>query len=150
MIFRYIIGKIFKRGKSKSDFNIEDIDSHTIHYGYIEYNGNCVDEVMVSVFKKPNSYTRDDVAEINCHGGSFIAKKILEIILKLGGRLAEPGEFSKRAFLSGRIDLSQAEAVMNLISSKSEYSLKSSMSQMRGDLSAKIKDIRYRLLHDVA
>ncbi len=145
-----IIGKIFKRGKSKSDFNIEDIDSHTIHYGYIEYNGNCVDEVMVSVFKKPNSYTRDDVAEINCHGGSFIAKKILEIILKLGGRLAEPGEFSKRAFLSGRIDLSQAEAVMNLISSKSEYSLKSSMSQMRGDLSAKIKDIRDRLLHDVA
>lgn len=145
-----IIKKIFKKGRSKSDFNIKEVDSHTIHYGFIEYNGECVDEVMLSVFKRPNSYTRDDVAEINCHGGSFIAKKILEIILKLGGRLAEPGEFSKRAFLNGRIDLSQAEAVMNLISSKSEYSLKSSMSQMRGDLSAKIKDIRERLLHDVA
>lgn len=145
-----IIKKIFKKGRSKSDFNIKEVDSHTIHYGFIEYDGECVDEVMLSVFKRPNSYTRDDVAEINCHGGSFIAKKILEIILKLGGRLAEPGEFSKRAFLNGRIDLSQAEAVMNLISSKSEYSLKSSMSQMRGDLSAKIKDIRERLLHDVA
>lgn len=145
-----IIKKIFKKGRSKSDFNIKEVDSHTIHYGFIEYNGECVDEVMLSVFKRPNSYTRDDVAEINCHGGSFIAKKIIEIILKLGGRLAEPGEFSKRAFLNGRIDLSQAEAVMNLISSKSEYSLKSSISQMRGDLSAKIKDIRERLLHDVA
>lgn len=145
-----IIEKIFKKGKNKSDFIIEETDSHTIHYGYIEYNGSCVDEVMLSVFKSPNSYTRDDVAEINCHGGSFIAKKILEIILKLGGRLAEPGEFSKRAFLNGRIDLSQAEAVMNLIHSKSEYSLKSSMSQMRGDLSAEIRNIRDKLLHDVA
>ena len=103
-----IIEKIFKKGRSKSDFIIEETDSHTIHYGYIEYRGNCVDEVMLSVFKSPNSYTRDDVAEINCHGGSFIAKKILEIILKLGGRLAKPGEFSKRAFLNGRIEIGRA------------------------------------------
>ncbi|MDE6636200.1 MAG: tRNA uridine-5-carboxymethylaminomethyl(34) synthesis GTPase MnmE [Lachnospiraceae bacterium] len=145
-----IIEKIFKKGKSKRDFHIDEIDSHTIHYGYIIYDGQCVDEVMLSIFKKPNSYTTDNLAEINCHGSSYIAKKILEIIVKLGGRLAEPGEFSKRAFLNGRIDLSQAEAVMNLIRSKNDYSLKSSMSQMRGDLSSKIKYVREKLLHDVA
>lgn len=145
-----IIEKIFKKGKSKKDFHIDGIDSHTIHYGYIIYDGQCVDEVMLSIFKKPNSYTTDNLAEINCHGSSYIAKKILEIIVKLGGRLAEPGEFSKRAFLNGRIDLSQAEAVMNLIRSKNDYSLKSSMSQMRGDLSSKIKYVREKLLHDTA
>jgi len=145
-----IIEKIFKKGKSKNSILIDDIESHTIHYGFIEYNGECIDEVMVSVFKAPNSYTRDNLIEINCHGSSFIAKKILEIIINLGGRLAEPGEFSKRAFLNGRIDLSQAEAVMELIQSKNEYSVKSSLSHMNGDLSDKIKSIRDILLHDVA
>ena len=93
-------------------------ESHTIHYGFIVDNGKVIDEVMVLLMKKPNSYTREDVVEIDSHGGPFIVKKILETVLKNGAVLAEPGEFTKRAFLNGRIDLAQAEAVMKLISSE--------------------------------
>lgn len=145
-----IIDKIFKKGSNKKDFNVNDVDSHTIHYGHIIFENETIDEVMVSIFKSPNSYTRENVVEINCHGSVFVTKKILSILIKSGARLAEPGEFSKRAFLNGRIDLSQAEAVMELISSKNDYSLKASLSHMNGNLSNEIKKMRNIILHDVA
>ena len=145
-----IIEKVFKKGKSRKDFNADQTDSHTIHYGFICYEGEYIDEVMVSIYKAPNSYTKEDVAEINCHGGSYVVKKILKILVKSGCRLATPGEFSKRAFLNGRIDLSQAEAVMELIQAQNETSLKSSFSQINGRLSGIITGIRDRLIHETA
>lgn len=123
-------------------------ESHTIHYGFIVDNGKVVDEVMVLLMKKPNSYTREDVVEIDSHGGPFIVKKILETVLKNGAVLAEPGEFTKRAFLNGRIDLAQAEAVMKLISSENNYALDSALSQLEGNLSKYIENIRQDILHD--
>ena len=110
--------------------NLYDYGSHTIHYGYVVDGEKTLDEVMISVMKAPNSYTREDTVEINCHGGILITMKILETVLKSGARPAEPGEFTKRAFLNGRIDLTEAEAVMDLIQSRNEYALKASM---RGD-----------------
>lgn len=145
-----IIEKVFKKGKNNKEFCVDDVDSHTIHYGHIFFENEIIDEVMVSIFKSPNSYTRENVVEINCHGSAFVTKKILNILVKNGARLAEPGEFSKRAFLNGRIDLSQAEAVMEIISSKNDYSLKASLSHMNGALSNEIKIIRDIILHDVA
>ena len=123
-------------------------ESHTIHYGFIVDNGKVIDEVMVLLMKKPNSYTREDVVEIDSHGGPFIVKKILETVLKYGAVLAEPGEFTKRAFLNGRIDLAQAEAVMKLISSENNYALDSALSQLEGNLSKYIENIRQDILHD--
>ncbi len=123
--------------------------SHTIHYGFIVDNGKVIDEVMVLLMKKPNSYTREDVIEIDSHGGPFIVKKILETVLKNGAVLAEPGEFTKRAFLNGRIDLAQAEAVMKLISSENNYALNSALSQLEGNLSKYIETIRQDILHDM-
>lgn len=123
--------------------------SHTIHYGFIVDNGKVIDEVMVLLMKKPNSYTREDVVEIDSHGGPFIVKKILETVLKNGAVLAEPGEFTKRAFLNGRIDLAQAEAVMKLISSENNYALDSALSQLEGNLSKYIENIRQDILHDM-
>lgn len=124
-------------------------ESHTIHYGFIVDNGKVIDEVMVLLMKKPNSYTREDVVEIDSHGGPFIVKKILETVLKNGAVLAEPGEFTKRAFLNGRIDLAQAEAVMKLISSENNYALDSALSQLEGNLSKYIETIRQDILHDI-
>ena len=124
-------------------------ESHTIHYGFIVDNGKVIDEVMVLLMKKPNSYTREDVVEIDSHGGPFIVKKILETVLKNGAVLAEPGEFTKRAFLNGRIDLAQAEAVMKLISSEDNYALDSALSQLEGNLSKYIENIRQDILHDM-
>ncbi len=124
-------------------------ESHTIHYGFIVDNGKVIDEVMVLLMKKPNSYTREDVVEIDSHGGPFIVKKILETVLKNGAVLAEPGEFTKRAFLNGRIDLAQAEAVMKLISSENNYALDSALSQLEGNLSKYIENIRQDILHDI-
>lgn len=124
-------------------------ESHTIHYGFIVDNGKVIDEVMVLLMKKPNSYTREDVVEIDSHGGPFIVKKILETVLKNGAVLAEPGEFTKRAFLNGRIDLAQAEAVMKLISSENNYALDSALSQLEGNLSKYIENIRQDILHDM-
>ena len=129
---------------------MDNYDSHTIHYGYIVDENEVVDEVMVSVFKAPNSYTTENVIEINCHGSSYIAKKILKVLVKHQVRIAKPGEFSKRAFLNGRIDLSQAEAVMDLIQSQNEYSAKSSLNQLSGSLSDRIKKIREDILYEVA
>ena len=128
-------------------------ESHTIHYGFVIdplENDKIMDEVMVSLFRAPKSYTREDVVEINCHGGILVTKKVLDLVLCAGARLAEPGEFTKRAFLNGRIDLSEAEAVMDLIHSKNETSLKASASQLRGDLSKKIREIREEILYEIA
>lgn len=123
--------------------------THTISYGFITDGNNIVDEVIVLLMKAPNSYTKEDVIEIDAHGGPFVVKKILEILLKNGARLAEPGEFTKRAFLNGRIDLSQAEAVMKIISSKSNFALDSAVKQLEGKVSGYIEDIRQEILHNL-
>lgn len=124
--------------------------SHTVHYGYIEDGGTVIDEVMVLIMRAPNSYTREDVVEIDCHGGIIVTKKILETVLKYGARPAEPGEFTKRAFLNGRIDLSQAEAVIDIIQAKNDMALSSSVGQLRGNLLSKIRGLREGIIHDVA
>ncbi len=116
-----IVDKIYRSKLGKSCFR--DFKSHTIHYGYIVNKGKIIDEVMVSLMISPNSYTAEDTVEINCHGGVLMVKKILETVIENGARLAEPGEFTKRAFLNGRIDLSKAEAVMDIIHSKNKFAL---------------------------
>ena len=136
--------------KAASGRRLCDCKSHTINYGVIRENDITVDEVLVSIMKAPNSYTKEDVIEINCHGGIKVTNKILNIVLNAGARIAEPGEFTKRAFLNGRIDLSQAEAVMDIINAESEYALSSSVSQLRGTLLNKVKEIRETLLYDIA
>lgn len=124
--------------------------SHTIHYGHIvDDAGEIVDEVMVSVMKKPSTYTREDVIEFNCHGGAYILQKVLQILLEKGAVMAEPGEFTKRAFLNGRIDLSQAEAVMKMISSKNDFALTSAMKQLEGSVSKYIQAVREDILYDM-
>ena len=140
-----LIDNIYK-GKKK----LADVDSHTINYGHIIYNEEIIDEVFVSVFKAPSTFTREDVVEINCHGGILITRKILEIVLELGIRLAEPGEFTKRAFLNGRIDLSQAESVMDIIQSNSEYALKASVNQLSGSVSKEIVLLREKIIYEIA
>lgn len=129
---------------------LQDVASHTIHYGFIVKEEEIIDEVMISVMRAPRSYTAEDTVEINCHGGVFIMRRILELVLKAGARLAEPGEFTKRAFLNGRIDLSEAEAVMDMIHAKSELSLKSSVKQLKGSVSQKIKGLRSKLIYEIA
>ena len=131
---------------------LTEFESHTIHYGYIidSVSGDILDEVMVSVFKAPRSYTAEDTIEINCHGGVLLCKRILEEVCMAGARLAEPGEFSKRAFLNGRMDLTEAEAVMDLIHSKNEYALSSSVKQLRGSVSDLIREMRAEILHEIA
>ena len=103
--------------------DLSTVSTHTVHYGHIRFEGRNIDEVLVTVFRAPKTFTTEDIVEINCHGGVFVANKILEIILSLGARTANPGEFTERAFLNGRIDLTQAEAVMDVIEAKSELSL---------------------------
>ena len=126
----------------KNERVLKNFKTHTIHYGYIFDGNEIVDEVMVSIMKKPNSFTTEDVVEINCHGGIIVLNRILETVLKNGARLAYPGEFTKRAFLNGRIDLSRAEAVMDIISSKNETALKNSVKHLRGFVYKKIKSLR--------
>lgn len=136
---------------SKNGKKLSEASSHTVHYGNIvDEDGNIIDEVLVIVMRAPNTYTREDVVEIDCHGGILVTRKVLEAAIKAGAKPAEPGEFTKRAFLNGRIDLSQAEAVIDVINSKNEYALKSSVSQLDGKLSAKIKKIREVILNHVA
>ncbi len=136
---------------SFSHKKLSDCKSHTVHYGYVvDKTGNKVDEVLVLLMRAPNSYTREDVVEIQCHGGIFICREILDLILSTGAHMAEPGEFTKRAFLNGRIDLSQAEAVMDLIESKSRYARESSFSQLNGSIKYKIVEIRDTIINDVA
>ena len=124
--------------------------SHTIHYGWIKDGETSIDEVLVMLMRGPHTYTGEDTVEINCHGGIISERKVLETALKYGARPADPGEFTKRAFLSGRIDLSQAEAVMDVISAKNDYALKSSLGQLKGSMLDKIKDIRSAILYEDA
>lgn len=142
-----IVDKIFVSVKGKK---LTTVNSHTIHYGSIVYNGEIIDEVLVSVMKAPHSYTKENAVEINCHGGVVVINKILEIVCENGARIAEPGEFTKRAFLNGRIDLSQAEAVIDIINSKNEYALSNSVRQLRGSISEKIKAIREKILDEIS
>src|ERR1051326_6583324 len=122
--------------------------THTAHFGcYIDGNGEIIDEVVATVFKSPHSYTSQDIVEISCHGGILVTRKILESLRDSGARVAEPGEFTKRAFLNGKIDLSQAEAVADIISSRSEAAHKSSLAQLCGRLSSKISGLREQLLN---
>ena len=137
---------VFKNNHKK----LVDVKSHTINYGFI-YDGNdFIDEVMVSVMKAPNTYTKEDVVEINCHGGIVVMNTILEVVLKNGARLAEPGEFTKRAFLNGRIDLTKAEAVMDVINSKNVYAMKSSAKQLKGEVYNIIKKLRDDIIYEIA
>ena len=137
--------------KGVNDRSIEKITPITIRYGHIiEEDGHTIDEVLVSYFKGPKSYTGEDVIEISCHGGPLPVRRILEKILSQGIRLAEPGEFTKRAFLNGRIDLSQAEAVMDIIQSRTDAALRSANDQSRGKLSGQIRDLRDRLMNVMA
>lgn len=142
-----VADKIFFAKNKKS---LKDCDSHTIHYGYIMNENEIVDEVLVMLMKAPNSYTREDTIEINCHGGVLVMQKILETVVKYGARPAEPGEFTKRAFLNGRIDLTQAESVIDIINSKNDFALKSSISQLRGAVFFKIQNLREKIIHETA
>lgn len=144
-----IVDKIYRN--SKDEEILKKYDSHTIHYGFIvEEDGTIIDEVMVSVMKAPRSYTAEDTVEINCHGGVLMMQKILHRVLKAGARIAEPGEFTKRAFLNGRIDLSKAEAIMDIIHAKNEFALQSSVKQLKGSVSDKIKKLREDILYEIA
>ena len=141
-----ITDRIFEMKNQKK---LEDMPTHTIHYGHIHDGDEVIDEVMVVLMREPKSYTREDTVEIDCHGGVYVMKRILETVIKYGARPAEPGEFTKRAFLNGRIDLSQAESVIDVINSKNEFALKSSLSQLSGSVSEKIKEIRGTVLHEI-
>ena len=143
-----IVDKIFK--SVNSDKKLVNVKSHTINYGHIVDNDKVIDEVLVSVMNGPHSYTGEDVVEINCHGGMIVIRKILEIVLKNGARTAEPGEFTKRAFLNGRMDLSQAEAVMEVINAKNQFALSSSIEQLNGRVSEKIKSLREKIIYNIA
>lgn len=136
--------------RGKGDKKLADQPSHTIHYGFICDGDEVIDEVLVSIMRGPRSFTAEDTVEINCHGGVYAVKRVLDTVIKYGARPAAPGEFTKRAFLNGRIDLSQAEAVIDVIQSKNEYALKSSVSQLKGSIHKKIKEIRQRILYQIA
>ncbi len=141
------VNKIYK-GKS----SLLEVESHTIHYGYIKekMTNQVIDEVMVTVLKAPRTFTREDIVEINCHGGVVSVNRILQEVLKSGVRLAEPGEFTKRAFLNGRIDLSQAEGVIDLIRAKTDKAMNVAIGQLEGRLSKKVQKLRQALLETVA
>lgn len=144
-----IADKIFKSVKGK---RLAEAMTHTIHYGHLidPHEGQVVEEVMVSVMKGPKTFTKEDVIEINCHGGIVSVKRVLQLVLKNGARLAEPGEFTKRAFLNGRIDLSQAEAVMDLIRAKTDRAMNVALGQMEGRLSTLIRKLRQEILETLA
>lgn len=139
-----IVNRIFNRK------NLEIVDSHTIHYGYIVDNKEIIDEVLVSVMRAPKTFTMEDVVEINCHGGIATTNKVLELVLNNGARIAEPGEFTKRAFLNGRIDLVEAESVMNLIKSKSDANRKMAINGIGGKISSIIRNLRQEILKILA
>lgn len=146
-----VIDRIYqsKNGKKK----LSEEKSHTVHYGYIvddTKENKIIDEVMVLIMRAPNTYTREDTVEIDCHGGVLVMQKILDTVVCHGARPAEPGEFTKRAFLNGRIDLAQAESVMDVISSKNEFALKSSISQLQGSLQKEIKELREKIIYEIA
>lgn len=144
-----ICEKLYVNARGKHD--LADHAANTILFGYIEdYDGNRIDEVMVSVFRAPHSYTTEDTVEINTHGGTYLLGRILDLVLQGGARLADPGEFTKRAFLGGRIDLSRAEAVMDLIASQNEFARKSALAQLSGSVSDSVKELRASILYEMA
>ena len=143
-----VIAKIYRSKNGKKD--IRTVVSHTIHYGFIYDGEEVVDEVLVMIMRGPHTYTGEDTVEIDCHGGVYAMKRVLETVLKNGAVIAEPGEFTKRAFLNGRLDLSQAEAVMDVIQAKNSMALKSSVEQLKGSVQRAVKEIRARLLHQIA
>ena len=143
-----IIDRIYRSKSGKKI--LSEQQSHTVHYGYIYDGEKLIDEVLVVIMKAPNTYTREHVVEINCHGGITVTRKVLETVIKYGARTAEPGEFTKRAFLNGRLDLSQAEAVIDVINAKNSYALSSSLTQLRGSVLEKIREVRESILHDTA
>lgn len=143
-----VADRVFKMNNGKKKLAGEK--SHTIHYGFLCDGDEVIDEVLVMLMRGPRSFTAEDTVEIDCHGGMLVTRRILETVLKAGARIAEPGEFTKRAFLNGRIDLSQAEAVIDVINSKNEYALRSSVEQLRGSVSKKIKELREKILYEIA
>ncbi|MDD3139785.1 MAG: tRNA uridine-5-carboxymethylaminomethyl(34) synthesis GTPase MnmE [Lachnospiraceae bacterium] len=146
-----IIDKIYRKSKLNSNKKkLSSEQSHTIHYGYIVDEEETIDEVLILLMRGPRSFTGEDTVEIDCHGGVFVVNKILETVVKYGARPADPGEFTKRAFLNGRIDLSQAEAVIDVINAKNEYALKSSVNQLKGSVQEKISDIRKKIIYHTA
>ena len=142
-----IAGKIFfkKNGEAHTYF-----ESHRVYYGFIKDGEDIIDEVLLISLKSPRSFTGEDTIEINCHGGNLVMRKILKLVIRNGARLAEPGEFSKRAFLNGRIDLSEAEAIIDVINSKNELALNNSLKQLTGELNEKIRNIRNILKYEIA
>lgn len=143
-----IVNKIFRDKDGKA--SLLSFKTHSIHYGFIYDGDTMIDEVMVSVMKAPRTFTREDIVEINCHGGILVCRKILELVIDNGAVLAEPGEFTKRAFLNGRIDLSRAEAVMDLISSKNSSALNNSVNMLKGRLYDRIRSLREKVLYEIA
>ena len=143
-----VIDRIYRSKSGKKRLSEEK--SHTIHYGFIVNGEEIIDEVLVMIMRAPRTYTAEDTVEINCHGGIYAMKQTLETVIRHGARPAEPGEFTKRAFLNGRIDLSQAEAVMDVIQSKNEYALKSSVSQLKGSVKAAVGEMREKILYHIA
>ena len=143
-----VADRVFESGKKGK--RLADVDSHTVHYGVIKESGVVLDEVLAVVMRGPHSYTGEDTVEINCHGGILVTRKILETVIRAGAEMAEPGEFTKRAFLNGRMDLSQAEAVMDLIHAKNEYAMKNSIRQLKGSVSQKIGKLREQILYHMA
>lgn len=142
-----IADKIYKNKKGK---RLSDQKTHTIHYGFIEEEGKVIDEVLVMLMRGPHTFTGEDTVEIDCHGGVYVIKKILEACIRNGARPAQPGEFTKRAFLNGKMDLSQAEAVIDVIQSQNDYALKSSLKQLRGSVKEKISDLRNKIIYHTA
>ncbi len=142
-----IIKKIFRPYKKK---NIDEVSSHTVHYGTIVDGDQIIDEVLVLIMKAPHTYTRENTVEIDCHGGMYVLQKTLELVIRNGARPAEPGEFTKRAFVNGRIDLSQAEAVIDVINAENDFALKSALTQLKGSVSEKIREERAILLEQIA
>ena len=135
---------------SKSGRKVSDFKSHTIHYGYVISNNETADEILLSVMLAPRSYTGEDTIEINCHGGVLVTKKLLAILLKNGARLAMPGEFTKRAFLNGKIDLSKAEAIMDVIHAENEFALKVGVKQLKGSVSNEVHKLRDKIIFEIA
>ena len=143
-----IIEKIFRPVNPEK--KLREVKSHTVHYGTIMDGETIVDEVLVLTMRAPHTYTREDTVEIDSHGGMFVMQRIMELVLKAGARPAEPGEFTKRAFVNGRIDLSQAEAVIDIINAENDYALKSAVTQLKGSVSEKIRLQRSALLEQIA
>lgn len=143
-----VLSEIFRPASPNKDMT--RVPGHTVHYGYIVDNDKIIDEVLVLVMKAPHTYTREDTVEIDCHGGMYVMQKVMELVLRSGARAAQPGEFTKRAFLNGRIDLSQAEAVIDVINAENDFALESAVTQLKGSVSVKVRQLRERLLEQIA